>query len=285
MKSLAGRTAFLTGAAAGIGRELAVTLAGAGCHLFLVDRDEAGLQQLQQQLAGQGVSVWTAVCDLSDSQAVDAVVLTALRQTEVVRFLTLDTSHPGSVIRCLDRARDNAKAVRTALSREAWTAINRAWLVFENRNQVGDTAQTLSLVEAVKNETRGFEGAVHQMLRNQSHWFIRLGQAVERADNTARLLDVKYHILLPEGEAVGGVVDRDQWTTILQTVSAVTAYRWLYSDGLTPANVIDLLIANRDLIVVRNGVMLLAVMVVAINFVVDLLYAVIDPRLQGRDSA
>ena len=85
------------------------------------------------------------------------------------------------------------------------------------------------------------------MLRNQSHWFIRLGQAVERADNTARLLDVKYHILLPEGEAVGGVVDRDQWTTILQTVSAVTAYRWLYSDGLTPANVIDLLIANRDL--------------------------------------
>ncbi|HCP11409.1 MAG TPA: NAD(P)-dependent oxidoreductase [Planctomycetaceae bacterium] len=87
MKSLAGRTAFLTGAAAGIGRELAVTLAGAGCHLFLVDRDEAGLQQLQQQLAGQGVSVWTAVCDLSDSQAVDAVVLTALRQTEGIDLL------------------------------------------------------------------------------------------------------------------------------------------------------------------------------------------------------
>ena len=66
----------------------------------------------------------------------------------------------------------------------------------------------------------------------------REGQAVERADNTARLLDVKYHLLLPEGEQVGGVVDRDQWTTILQTVSAVTAYRWLYSEGLRPANVI-----------------------------------------------
>ncbi|MFW1499204.1 alpha-E domain-containing protein, partial [Vibrio parahaemolyticus] len=76
---------------------------------------------------------------------------------------------------------------------------------------------------------------------------IRLGQAIERADNTARLLDVKYHILLPEGERVGGVVDRDQWTTILQTVSAVTAYRWLYSEGLRPANVIDLLIARPEL--------------------------------------
>ncbi|RZM04969.1 MAG: alpha-E domain-containing protein, partial [Sphingomonas sp.] len=55
------------------------------------------------------------------------------------------------------------------------------------------------------------------------------------------------HILLPEGERVGGVVDRDQWTTILQTVSAVTAYRWLYSDGLRPGNVIDLLIARAEL--------------------------------------
>ena len=90
----------------------------------------------------------------------------------------------------------------------------------------------MNLIEAVKTETRGFEGAIHHMLRNQATWFIRLGQAIERADNTARLLDVKYHILLPEGETVGGVVDRDQWTTILQTVSAVTAYRWLYSDGL-----------------------------------------------------
>ena len=165
----------------------------------------------------------------------------------MVKFLTLDTSHPGSVIRCLSRARDNARAVRTALSRDAWTAINRAWLLFENRAGVGGTSAILNMVEAVKTETRGFEGAVHRMLRNQALWFVRLGQAVERADNTARLLDVKYHILLPEGEQVGGVLDRDQWTTILQTVSAVTAYRWLYSDGLRGANVIDLLVTRKEM--------------------------------------
>jgi len=85
------------------------------------------------------------------------------------------------------------------------------------------------------------------MMRNEATWLIQLGAAVERADNTARLVDVKYHLLLPEGEAVGGVVDRDQWTTILQTVSAVTAYRWLYSEGLRPANVIDLLISRNEL--------------------------------------
>ena len=194
-----------------------------------------------------GEAAWASALTVTDTEEAFAASGASLTQSQVVKFLTLDTSHPGSVVRCLDRARDNARAGRTALSRESWTAINRAWLVFENRASVGGTAQTLNLVEAVKHETRGFEGAMHRMLRNQSTWFIRLGQAIERADGTARLLDVKYHILLPEGERVGGVVDRDQWTTILQTVSAVTAYRWLYSDGLTPANVIDLLIARSEL--------------------------------------
>jgi uncharacterized alpha-E superfamily protein len=168
-------------------------------------------------------------------------------QLDVVRYLTLDRSHSGSVARCLDMARDNAKAVRIALSRDAWTAINRAWLQFQRRGTPDDAGRALRLVEDTHNETRGFEGAVHRMLRNPTTWLLRLGQVVERADNTARLLDVKYHLLLPEGESVGGIVDRDQWTTILQTVSAVTAYRWIYSDGLVPANVIDLLMARKEM--------------------------------------
>jgi uncharacterized alpha-E superfamily protein len=85
------------------------------------------------------------------------------------------------------------------------------------------------------------------MLRNPASWFIRLGASIERADNAARLLDVKYHILLPEGEAVGGTVDRDQWTTILQTVAAVNAYRWLYREGLKPWSVAELLILRREM--------------------------------------
>jgi uncharacterized alpha-E superfamily protein len=200
------------------------------------------LDVLSSQPAGE--DAWASALAVTET---DGAFGGALEQAEVVRFLTLDASHPGSIVRCLDMARNNAKAVRTALTREAWTTINRAWLLFENRASPHGTTETLNLVEAVKNETRGFEGAVHRMLRNQTTWFIRLGQAVERADNTARLLDVKYHILLPEGQQVGGAIDRDQWTTILQTVSAVTAYRWLYNEGLRPADVIDLLIARSEL--------------------------------------
>ncbi|MBD8548408.1 alpha-E domain-containing protein [Sphingomonas sp. CFBP 8760] len=194
-----------------------------------------------------GCAAWASALAVTDTDAAFEAAGAELKRSEVARFLTIDNSHAGSIVHSLDMARNNARAVRTALTREAWSAINRAWLMFEAKPAATDATSVLNLVEAVKNETRGFEGAVHRMLRNQTTWFIRLGQAVERADNTARLLDVKYHILLPEGERVGGVVDRDQWTTILQTVSAVTAYRWLYSDGLRPGNVIDLLIARAEL--------------------------------------
>jgi uncharacterized alpha-E superfamily protein len=165
----------------------------------------------------------------------------------VSRYLTLDRANPSSIRACLDAARGNARAVRTALSREAWEAINRAWLGLRDRSTVNGGPGTLSLVETLKAEARGFEGAVHRMLRNESSWFLMLGAAIERGDNTARLIDVKYHLLLPEGELVGGVIDRDQWTTILHTVSAVNAYRLLYREGLRPAQVADLLIMRREL--------------------------------------
>jgi uncharacterized alpha-E superfamily protein len=205
----------------------------------------ARLDTLSSRPAGE--AAWQSALAVTENEASFARTGARAGQTEVACFLTVDTAHPGSVVRCLEMARMNAKAVRTALTREAWTAINRAWLSFAHRPEQCELADTLHMVEAVQNECRGFEGAVHRMLRNQATSFIRLGSAVERADNTARLVDVKYHLLLPAGEAVGGVLDRDQWTTILQTVSAVTAYRWLYSDGLTIANVVDLLLARVEM--------------------------------------
>lgn len=194
-----------------------------------------------------GEAAWASALAVTYTDEAFAARGESFTQSHVARFLTLDASHPGSIVRCLDIARNNARAVRTALTREAWTAINRAWWLFQNRTATGGATATLNLVELVKAETRGFEGSIHRMMRNEATWLIQLGAAIERADNTARLLDVKYHILLPAGEPVGGAVDRDQWTTILQTVSAVTAYRWLYSDGLKPANVIDLLISRFEL--------------------------------------
>ena len=203
------------------------------------------LDALSSRPAGE--AAWLSALAVIEADAAFLATGDKLTPRNVARFLTIATTNPGSVVACLDKARGNAKAVRTALTRDAWATINRAWLLFHGRSSPGDTQATLALVDQAQAETRGFEGAIGRMMRNPSSWFIRLGATVERADNTARLLDVKYHMLLPEGERVGGAVDRDQWTTILQTVAAVNAYRWLYREGLNAKSVAELLILRREL--------------------------------------
>ena len=85
------------------------------------------------------------------------------------------------------------------------------------------------------------------MLRNDAFWFSRLGLFIERADNTARILDVKYHVLLPENESVGGSLDYFQWTAILRAVSALTAYHWVYRENVKPWLIADLLILKLEM--------------------------------------
>ena len=166
---------------------------------------------------------------------------------EASRFLLLSSENPGSIWSCMEAARANARAVRTALSREAWLSINRAWIEIGARRRIDDAQSILGMVEQIKAEVCGFEGALNRMLRSEAQLLVALGAAIERANGTARLLDVKYHLLLPRGEKVGGTVDRDQWTSILRTVSAVTAYRWLYREGLKPWLVAELLVLRDEL--------------------------------------
>jgi uncharacterized alpha-E superfamily protein len=171
----------------------------------------------------------------------------SLTPFNVNRYLMLAEENPNSVRSCLGAARENARAARNAITREAWEAINRAWLDIRSRSSPGGAQATMNLIDTVKADSRGFEGALSRMLRRESFWFMRLGSVIERGDNTARLLDVKYYLLLPEGEQVGGTLDRDQWTAILQTVSARNAYRLLYREALKPWLVADLLIFRREL--------------------------------------
>jgi uncharacterized alpha-E superfamily protein len=167
----------------------------------------------------------------------------------VSAFLAFDPVNPSSIRCCLERARNNARAGRTAVSVEAWEAINGAWLdVGKTDGRAISRDRLAAFLDGVTSAVLAFDGAAHRsMLRSESYWFILLGGALERADNTARLLDVKYHLLLPKGEEVGGTLDYVQWTTILRTVSAATAYRWVYRDSLKPWLVADLLILNRDM--------------------------------------
>lgn len=164
-------------------------------------------------------------------------------------FLAFSPNNPSSIRSCIETARENARAVRTALTVEMWDSINGAWLELQRMRTQGMTHdEFVAFVEWVKGVSLAFDGSAYRtMLRNDAFWFTRLGLAIERADNTARILDVKYHVLLPRTETVGGSLDYFQWTTILREVSALTAYHWVYRESVKPWLVADLLILNQQL--------------------------------------
>jgi uncharacterized alpha-E superfamily protein len=169
-------------------------------------------------------------------------------EKSVREYLAFSLENGSSIHNCITRARTNARSVRTALTVELWEAINGAWNGLAEQGQPTRRDDFVHFLEWVKSVTLSVEGATSRtMLRNDGYYFLMLGAAVERADNTARLLDVKYHLLLPEGERVGGQLDYFQWTTLLREVSALTAYRWVYRDSVKPWLVADLLVLNRQM--------------------------------------
>jgi uncharacterized alpha-E superfamily protein len=176
-----------------------------------------------------------------------------VNEQNVVEFLTFDRRNPSSIRNCLEMARTNARSVRTALTHEMWEAINSGWLElkrFDAQRLAGAMSgeDLTQFLELVKNVSVTFDGSAYRtMLRNDAYWFSRLGLNVERADNTARILDVKYHVLLPDQEDVGGSVDYFQWTSILRAVSALTAYHWVYRQSVKPWLIADLLILRPEM--------------------------------------
>jgi len=164
----------------------------------------------------------------------------------VVDFLAFSPSNPSSIKSCLGTARANARAVRTALTSEMWEAINAGWMELQRFDGTRMDRPTLNeFLSGVKEACLRFDGSAYRtMLRHDAYYFLRLGLYLERADNTARILDVKYHLLLPKAAAVGGGLDYYQWASILRSVSALTAYRWVYHDSLKPWLIADLLVLN-----------------------------------------
>lgn len=194
---------------------------------------------------GNADAVW-ASCLASAAEA--GAIPRPYTERAVREHLAFSTDNGSSIACCLTRARTNARSVRTALTVELWEAVNGAWNGLAEQGRPTRRDDFARFLEWVKTVTLSVEGATSRtMLRNDGYCFLRLGAAVERADNTARLLDVKYHLLLPEGERVGGQLDYFQWTTLLREVSALTAYRWVYRDNVKPWLVADLLVLNRQM--------------------------------------
>ena len=167
----------------------------------------------------------------------------------VTDFLAFSSANSSSIRSCFELARSNARAVRTALTVEMWDAINGTWLELQRFGNGAASREEFSrFLRWVQESSLRFDGSAYRtMLRNDAYWFSRLGVYVERADNTARILDVKYHLLLPDNERVGGPLDYFQWAAILRSVSALTSYHWVYRDNLKPWLVADLLILKDEM--------------------------------------
>ncbi len=167
----------------------------------------------------------------------------------VTDFLAFSTANSSSIRSCFENARNNARAVRTALTVEMWDAINGTWLELQRYGNGPSSREDFArFLRWVQESSLRFDGSAYRtMLRNDAYWFSRLGVYVERADNTARILDVKYHLLLPETERVGGPLDYFQWAAILRSVSALTAYHWVYRDSIKPWLIGDLLILKEEM--------------------------------------
>jgi len=126
--------------------------------------------------------------------------------------------------------------------------INATWLEMRNQDYARLQARGISaFFDWIKTRSHQFRGITFgTMLRDEGYSFIRLGTFIERADNTARLLDVKYHTLLPSAAEVGGAVDYYQWSALLRSLSAFDSYRKVYRDLITPTKVAELLVLRED---------------------------------------
>jgi len=192
---------------------------------------------------------WNAVIALNSLEEAYAAKYSTVNGENVLRFMVSDPDNFSSIHSCLRMARENAHAVRGTVTTEMWETLNSTWLEAKDRqfDQLlsGGIGEYFEWVKMRSSLSRGV--TIGTLLQDEAFNFIRLGTLLERADNTARILDVKYHVLRPHGEEEEGATDFYQWGALLRSVSAFEVYRKVYRDVITPERVAELLILNPDM--------------------------------------
>jgi uncharacterized alpha-E superfamily protein len=205
------------------------------------------LSGLPSAYSGSSSEWESAIATAACGNEFRAIYGSATREN-VIDFLVASPANPSSIIRCVETARQNARAVRTAMTAEMWEIINSAWHETQRVKPKSMSANELSQFLAyIQQMSSRFDGAAYRtMLRTDHFRFQRIGTCIERADNIARLLDVKYHMLLPENEPVGGGLDYFQWSAILRAIGGLTSYHWVYRENVRPWLVADFLILRPE---------------------------------------
>ena len=216
-----------------------------------VSHETSMLPQSQEEIT----KAWQSVLSISELLPAYHQRHEQITRDGVLHFMVRDETNPSSIVCCLQAARENARAVRGALTTEVWETQNQTWLeltrLLRERRFEADPGQFFEWVKHRSHLSRGV--SLGTMLQDNSFHFMRLGIFLERADNTARLLDVRFHAIpgehhgaLPNGRNAAPF-DFYHWSAILRSVSAFEIYRKVYRDVITPARVAEMLILRRDM--------------------------------------
>ncbi|MDR3368403.1 alpha-E domain-containing protein [Rhodoferax sp.] len=208
---------------------------------------------LLPQSEGVALAGWQGLLSISELMSSYREKHGDIRAEKVMAFMVKDESNPSSILSCLTAARENARAVRGTLTTEVWETLNQTWLEVKRKVKDGefeeDPAQFFEWVKFRSHLSRGV--TVGTMLMDEALHFMRLGTFLERADNTARLVDVKFHAV--QSDFYGTANEKDQeydfyhWSAILRSVSGFEVYRKVYRDVIKPERVAELLILRADM--------------------------------------
>jgi uncharacterized alpha-E superfamily protein len=167
-------------------------------------------------------------------------------QRNIESHMFFDSDNPSSVNACITAARENGRIVRTAITGQVWDALNGAFQEMREMQRTERSQLPLSdLTDWTRRTTALVRGASSaSMLRNDGFHFLRLGFALERADSTARVMDVKHYVLLPDLSYVGSGLDNYQWSALLRALSSYRSFGWAYGGDITARKIVDFLILN-----------------------------------------
>jgi len=188
---------------------------------------------------------WESILQSTGTQAAFAAKYGQAVQRNIESFLFFDRDNPSSVASCITQARENGRIVRTALTSQVWDALNTAFQDLRQFERAPRNVLELSrLTDWTMKQAAMVRGAIDAtLLRNDGYDFLNLGYALERGDATARLMDVKYYILLPRVGVAAGV-ENDQWTMLLRAMSLNRAFHWAYGGEITAQKIAHFLILN-----------------------------------------
>ncbi|MFT7721506.1 MAG: alpha-E domain-containing protein [Roseateles sp.] len=230
-------------------------------HLFWLSRyieraentarmlDIAYQTSLQPQSADASAQTWRSLLSISELNGLYGARYPAIDGRSVMEFMVADENNLSSIFNCLRAARENARAVRGSLTTEVWETMNQTWLEFRRLLREGALARDPSaLFEWVKYRSHLSRGVtVGTMLQDEAFHFIRIGSFLERADNTARLLDVKFYRQEQSQGGPDAARDFYYWSAVLRSVSGFEIYRKVYSNVIQPDKVAELLILRPDM--------------------------------------